>query len=302
MRFLTFLLLSSFIFLFTASCRRDNTPNNSQPNVSANKNIVNANNANANASSPNSSTDISTPPVYTYEIVNTFKHDSSSFTQGLFFQDGFMYESVGREGQSDLRKVDLKTGETKQRRKMDAKYFGEGTTTLNGKIYQLTWQSGKCFVYDFNTFEPLSLLAYNGEGWGLTNDGTNLIMSDGSHQIKFIDPANFRVIRTISVFNNGKPQINLNELEYIKGEIWANIWHSDEPGILGKENYLVRLDPKDGKILGWIDLKGISPDDVERDEENTLNGIAYDAANDRIFVTGKQWRKLFEIKVKPKNS
>lgn len=301
MRFLIFLFLSSSICLFAASCRQDAPANNSQTNVPINKNTVNLNVVNANTPSSTPSTSANAPPVYTYEIVNTFKHDPTSFTEGLFFQDGFLYESVGREGKSDLRKTDLKTGETKQRRKMDAKYFGEGTTALNGKIYQLTWQSGKCFVYDFNTFEPLSLLAYNGEGWGLTNDGTNLIMSDGSHQIKFIDPENFRVIRTISVFNDGKPQIHLNELEYIKGEIWANIWHSDEPDILGKENYIVRLDPKDGKIIGWIDLKGISPDDVERNEENTLNGIAYDAITDRIFVTGKQWRKLFEIKVKPKS-
>ena len=305
MRFLTFFLASSLICLFAASCRQDSAVNNSQSNTAANKNAVNANlanvsTANANTLSPNRSGSNSAP-VYTYEVVNTFKHDSSAFTEGLFFQNGFLYESAGREGQSDLRKVELKSGEIKQRRKMDSKYFGEGTTALNGKVYQLTWQSGKCFVYDFNTFEPLSVLSYNGEGWGLTNDGTNLIMSDGSHQIKFIDPENFRVVRTVNVFNEGKPQIHLNELEYIKGELWANIWHSDDPNILGKENYIVRLDPNDGKILGWIDLKGISQDDVDRDEENTLNGIAYDAAADRIFVTGKQWRKLFEIKLKSKS-
>ncbi len=306
MRLLTFFLASSLICFLAVSCRQDTATNNSQTNISTNKNTVNANTAalntaNANTLSPNNSTNSSQPPVYTYEVVNTYKHDSSAFTEGLFFQNGFLYESVGREEKSDLRKVELKSGEVKQRRKMDAKYFGEGTTALNGKVYQLTWQDGKCFVYDFNTFEPLSVLSYNGEGWGLTNDGTNLIMSDGSHQIKFIDPETFRVIRTISVFNEGKPQMRLNELEYIKGEIWANIWHSDDPNVLGKENYIVRLNPQDGKILGWIDLKGISQDDVDRDEENTLNGIAYDAATDRIFITGKQWRKLFEIKVKPKS-
>lgn len=256
---------------------------------SANANTV----ASANSINPNNVA----LPVYAYEIVNSYKHDSDSFTQGLFFQNGFLYESAGGDGKSDLRRVDLKTGDVKQRRKMESKYFGEGATVLNNRIYQLTWRDGKCFVYDLNTFEPLFTLAYNGEGWGLTNDGTNLIMSDGSHQIKFLDPENLRVIRTINVFNNGRPLLNLNELEYVKGEIWANIWHSDAENILGKENYIARINSADGRILGWIDLKGISPDDVTRDEENTLNGIAYDEATDRIFVTGKRWRRLFEIKI-----
>ncbi len=278
------------VSLSLACEKKTETPRSNMNNAASNQNAAVA------RTTPQTSV-----PVYTYEIVNSYNHDSDSFTQGLFFQNGFLYESAGGDGKSDLRKVDLKTGDVKQRRKMESKYFGEGATVLNNKIYQLTWQDGKCFVYDLNTFEPLFTLAYNGEGWGLTNDGTNLIMSDGSHQIKFLDPENFRVIRTINVFNNGKALTNLNELEYVKSEIWANIWHSDEENILGKENYIARINPADGKILGWIDLKGISPDDVTRDEENTLNGIAYDAATDRIFVTGKRWRRLFEIKIAPKS-
>ncbi|MBC7795308.1 MAG: glutaminyl-peptide cyclotransferase [Pyrinomonadaceae bacterium] len=293
MRFLTFILSFAACF-FGASCREQ--INQADGQKMSNNKTVTANQA-ANNSTPSTSNSI---PVYSYDVVNTFKHDSKAFTQGLFFYNGLMYESVGREGKSDLRRVKLENGDVEKRRKVDSDYFAEGATILNGKIFQLTWQSNICFVYDANSFEPIERLNYNGEGWGLTNDGTNLIMTDGSHQIKFVDPANFRVLRTVNVFNNGKPQIHLNELEYVKGELWANIWHSEDPNILGNANYIARIDPKDGKILGWIDLGGISPDDANRDPENTLNGIAYDAATDRIFVTGKQWKKLFEIKLKLK--
>jgi glutaminyl-peptide cyclotransferase len=173
----------------------------------------------------------------------------------------------------------------------------------------LTWRDGKAFQYDLNDFKLLKEFNYQGEGWGLTNDETNLIMIDGTHIIKFIDPETFNVTRKIAVLQeNGKPLFLLNELEYIKGEIWANIWHSEETqtgtyqGVLpnlGKPNYIARINPETGKIVGWIDLANISPDDTT-DSENTLNGIAYDAANDRIFVTGKKWKKLFEIKLKQK--
>jgi glutamine cyclotransferase len=243
-------------------------------------------------------------PVYTYEIVNTYKHDPKAFTQGLVFHEGWLYESDGKYDNSSLRKVRLETGEVEKKRKLANEYFAEGMTILNGKIYQITWKERTCFVYDLNTFEPAGRFSYNFDGWGLTNDGTNLILSDGSHQIRFIDPSNFHVLRTINVFNpaNNRPLFNLNELEFIKGEIWANIWHSEDQEILGKSNYIARIDPKDGGILGWIDLNGISPEDVSRDPENTLNGIAYDQATDRIFVTGKNWKKLFEIKIKVKNS
>ncbi len=236
-------------------------------------------------------------PVYTYEIVNTYKHDSTAFTEGLFFYKGFLYESTGQEGKSDLRKVELETGKVVQKVNLAKSSFGEGTTILNGKIYQLTWQEGNGFIYDEN-FKMLGNFGYAGEGWGVTNDGKNPIMSDGTHIIRVVEPDTFKTVRTLVVNNeSGRPLMKINELEYIKGEIWANVWHSEE---IGKPNHIARIDPNSGKLLGWIDLGNISPEDVERGEENTLNGIAYDADNDRIFVTGKNWKKLFEIKVKLK--
>ena len=266
-----------------------------QPARSNMNSIVNKTNTNAVKSS-------SSVPIYTYEIVKTYPHDPKAFTEGLFFYNGFLYESTGETGKSDLRKVELETGKIVQQIKLPKEIFGEGTTVLNGKIYQLTWQSEKGFVYDAETFKLLREFTYQGDGWGLTNDGTNLYMTDSTHVIRVIDPETFKTIKTLVVLReDGKPLMQINELEYIKGEIWSNVWHSEEPNILGKENYIARIDPNSGKLLGWIDLGGISPDDVLRGSENTLNGIAYDAANDRIFVTGKNWKNLFEIKVKPKS-
>lgn len=311
MRFFTF-CLSIFVFFTTAACNQT-VVSNARPQESpsvTNKNSAMPNaNVSANAAAPtnesaqtnNSGTQI---PVYTYEIVKTYKHDPKAFTEGLTFHAGYLYESTGSQdynGASSIRKIDLASGEVKQKRGLEQRFFGEGLTILNDKIYQLTWNEKIAFVYDVNSFEPQTSFAYTGEGWGLTNDGTNLIMGDGSHILRFVEPTTFRTVRTINVFNNGKPLTNINELEFIKGEIWANIWHSEEPDKLGKPNYIARIDSQNGKVLGWVDLGGISPDDVARDPENTLNGIAYDADNDRIFVTGKQWKKLFEIKIKPKS-
>ena len=244
-------------------------------------------------------------PVYTYEIVNTFKHDPKAFTEGLFFHDGFLYESTGEEGRSSLRKVELETGKVVQKIDLPKESFGEGISLINGQIYQLTWQEGVCRVYDAKDFKLLREFKYQGEGWGMTTDGTNLFMTDRTHIMRVLNPETFQPVRMISVFReNGKPLMQINELEYIKGEIWSNVWHSEAPDILGKPNYIARIDPASGKLLGWIDLANISPDDFDQNDEdkseNTLNGIAYDAAADRIFVTGKNWKKLFEIKVKPK--
>lgn len=266
----------------------------------SNANSMKTNRTNGNSSNANSSKTAGVP-VYTYDVVNTFKHDSRAFTEGLFFYNGFLYESTGQEGKSDLRKVEPETGKIVQQVKLSSDSFGEGTTVLNGKIYQLTWREGRAFVYDAETLKLIKEFRYQGEGWGLTNDGKNLYMTDSTHVIRVVDPETFQTIRTIVVFReDGKPLMQINELEFIKGELWANVWHSEDPNILGKPNHIARIDPNSGKLLGWIDLNGISPDDVERDSENTLNGIAYDAATDRIFVTGKNWKKLFEIKVKPK--
>jgi len=243
-------------------------------------------------------------PVYTYEIVNTYKHDPTAFTEGLFFHDGFLYESTGEEGKSSLRKVELETGKVVQKFDLPKDSFGEGISLINGKIYQLTWQEEICRVFDAKDFKLIREFKYQGDGWGMTTDGKNLYMTDSTHVMRIMDPENFQPVRMISVFQeSGKPLMQINELEWIKGEIWANVWHSEEPRILGKANYIARIDPASGKLLGWIDLANISPDDDVNGStrsENTLNGIAYDEANDRIFVTGKNWKKLFEIKVKPK--
>jgi glutaminyl-peptide cyclotransferase len=285
---LYFLIL--FVFLSMA-CSKEPSGSNVHMNVSKS-------NVNAVKSTVQPTTSV---PVYTYEIVKTYNHDPKAFTQGLFFHDGFLYEGTGGEGRSNLRKVELETGKVVQQQDLDDDSFGEGATLLNGKIYQLTWQEETAYVYDAQTLEPIKQFRYQGDGWGLANDGKNLYMTDSTHVVRVLDPETFQPVRMISVFReDGKPLMQINELEFVKGELWANIWHSEDPRILGKPNTIARIDPQTGKLLGWIDLDGISPEDVKRNSENTLNGIAYDAVNDRIFVTGKNWRKLFEIKVKPK--
>jgi glutamine cyclotransferase len=257
-------------------------------NKVTNRQNVNLSKSNSN---PKTNANLNSVPTYTYEVIKEYRHDNDSFTQGLVVHNGWFYESSGQYGDSGLRRIDIETGKVKQKRNIEDGYFAEGLTILNGKIYQLTWREQVCFVYDLEKFNVLQELNYNGEGWGLTNDGTNLIMSDGTHLIRFLDPNNLRILRTISVLDNGQPLMKLNELEYVKGEIWANIWY---------DNRIVRINPNDGKILGWIDLTGIIPKDADEDDGEVLNGIAYDAAGDRLFVTGKRWRKLFEIKIKPK--
>ena len=286
MRFFLLILFT----VFATSCKTENSVNRQNVNVNS---TINTNNT---ANSPSQTTD--KIPVYTYEIVKTFKHDSKAFTQGLVFHNGFLYESTGQKGDSTVRKVEINSGRVLQKQDLSDDYFAEGMTILNDRIYQVTWQENTAFVYDVNDFKLLKELKYQGEGWGLTDDGTNLIMSDGTHVIRIVDPETFKTTRTLVVLDeNGKPLLDLNELEYVKGEIWANVWHSER---IGKPNHIARIDPNSGKLLGWINLQGISPEDVERDSENTLNGIAYDEAGDRIFVTGKKWRTLYEIKLKAK--
>lgn len=275
-------ILATIVFLL-AAC--NGTSGNNSKTTNANKPVT------------NTSSTTAALPVYTYEIVKTYPHDGKAFTQGLLFHDGVFYESTGEYGESSLRKVEVETGKILQKKDIARDYFAEGLTLLNDKLYQITWQENTAFQYDLN-FKLIKEFKYAGEGWGLTNDGTNLIMSDGTHVIRFVNPENFETIRTIVVKDeNGKPIYKLNELEYVNGEIWANIWHSEQ---IGKPNHIARINPADGKLLGWIDFQGISPDDVQRDSENVLNGIAYDAASERLFVTGKNWKKLFEIKIKPK--
>jgi len=286
MRFYLLILFT----IFATSCKTENPVNRQNVNVNS---IINTNKT---ANLPSQTT--GKIPIYTYEIVNTFKHDSKAFTQGLVFHNGFLYESTGQKGDSTVRKVEINSGRVLQNHDLSDAFFAEGMTVLNDRIYQITWQENTAFVYDANDFKLLNELKYQGEGWGLTDDGTNLIMSDGTHVIRIVEPETFKTTRTLVILDeNGKPLLDLNELEYVKGEIWANVWHSER---IGKPNHIARIDPNSGKLLGWINLQGISPDDVERDSENTLNGIAYDETGDRIFVTGKKWRNLYEIKLKAK--
>jgi glutamine cyclotransferase len=246
-------------------------------------------------------------PVYGYEVVKKYPHDAKAFTEGLFYYDGFLYESTGQEGKSQLRKVELETGKVVQKFDLPREDFGEGIAMLGDKIYMLTWQQNLGRVFDAKDFKLIREFNYQGEGWGMTTDGTNLIFDQGTHVLKIAEPENFKTVKTVPIMReDGKPLMQLNELEMIKGELWANIWHSEEPQILGKPNYIARIDLNSGKLLGWIDLAGISPDDQPKGNdptdpkvENTLNGIAYDAQSDRIFVTGKNWKYLYEIKVKP---
>lgn len=239
-------------------------------------------------------------PVSGYEIVKTYPHDPKAFTQGLLYHDGFLYESTGSFGFSSLRKVEIETGKVVQKFDLPPESFGEGIALLGDKIYQLTWREGLARVFDIKDFKLLQEFTYQGQGWGITTDGTNLFMTDSTHVMRVLNPETFRSSKMVVVMReDGKPLMQINELEYVKGEIWANIWHSEEPEILGKPNTIARIDPATGKLLGWINLDGISPSDTNRSSEHTLNGIAYDAAGDRIFVTGKLWRNLYEIKIKP---
>jgi glutaminyl-peptide cyclotransferase len=226
-----------------------------------------------------------------YQVIQSYPHDSQAFTQGLIYVDGYLYESTGLEGRSSLRKVDLSTGQVLQKYDLSSEYFAEGLTDWGTTLIQLTWKSHTGFVYSRYSFALLRTFKYEGEGWGLTHDNTHLIMSDGTAYLRFFDPQSFRVTRRIRVVDEaGHAVDNLNELEYIDGEIYANIWHKDE---------IVRISPETGKILGRIDLRGIIDKRQLGDGDAVLNGIAYDAVNRRLFVTGKLWPKLFEIKIVP---
>lgn len=236
-------------------------------------------------------------PTYAYDIVKTYPHDTSAFTQGLVIHSGFFYEGTGGYGddshKSTLRKVEIDTGKVLQNHNLAPEYFGEGVTILGDKIFQLTWKEGKAFVYNLSDFRLLQEFNYAGEGWGLTHDGTNLYQSDGTHVIRVVDPVTFKTTRTIVILDgNSKPIMKLNELEWVKGEIWANVYQT---------GWIVRIDPQSGKLLGRIDLNTMVDDEQKQNRiADVLNGIAYDEATDRVFVTGKQWRRLFEIKIKPK--
>jgi glutaminyl-peptide cyclotransferase len=230
---------------------------------------------------------------YTFEVINTYPHDPEAFTQGLVYHQGALYESTGLNGQSSIRKVDLQTGEVLKKVDVPPQFFGEGLALLHGRAYQLTWQTQHGFIYDLESFKLLNTFKYTGEGWGLTHDGQWLMMSDGTHQIRFLNPDTFEVQRVISVSEGARQINNLNELEYIKGEIYANVWLTDR---------IARIDPQTGRVLAWINLTGLLPPEDQIRNDAVLNGIAYDEANDRIFVTGKLWPKLFEIRLKQRRN
>jgi glutamine cyclotransferase len=228
------------------------------------------------------------PPVYGYEVVREYPHDREAFTQGLIFRDGFLFESTGQLGRSTLRKVRLDTGEVVQRHALAKEHFGEGLTDWNSQLIQLTWVTNVGFVYDLATFKPLRRFTYAGEGWGLTHDGKRLIMSDGSPNLRFLDPATFDEQSRLNVRDHNGSVDDLNELEFVKGSVYANVWLTERIAIIA---------PDTGRVTAWVDLTGLRPRQGEPGDD-VLNGIAYDAAGDRLFVTGKLWPKLFEIRVK----
>lgn len=221
------------------------------------------------------------------EVVKVYPHDADAFTQGLAFHNGVLYEGTGQRGRSTLRKVSIEDGKVLLAVSLDPRYFGEGVTILGKSIYQITWQEHTGFVYDLETMQYQRSFQFIQEGWGLTDDEENLIMSDGTAVIRFIDPNTFREIRKIQVKDGNTRIKNLNELEWVDGEIWANIWYEDR---------IARISPKDGTVLGWIDASHIYPQSG-RDREAVMNGIAIDPESKRIFVTGKNWPNLFEIRL-----
>ena len=229
-------------------------------------------------------------PGYSYKVVNTYPHDRNAFTQGLAFENGVLYEGTGLRGRSTLRRVEFETGDILQIRELPARFFGEGVTVYGNKVIQLTWQSNVGFVYDKDSFALLQKFDYSTEGWGITHDGKHLIMSEGTSTLHLLDSETFEESGRIEVYDNNGPVIGLNELEYIQGEIYANVWPTDR---------IARIAPQTGRVIGWIELKGLLDSEERSEPVDVLNGIAYDANNDRLFVTGKLWPRLFEIELIP---
>ncbi|MGA2099294.1 MAG: glutaminyl-peptide cyclotransferase [Candidatus Acidiferrum sp.] len=226
-------------------------------------------------------------PLLHVKILKRYPHDPHAFTQGLEYVDGFLYESTGERGQSSVRKVEIETGKVLQKTELSSEYFAEGLTIFEGKIFQLTWLSNVGFVYDVRSFRKLREFHYYGEGWGLAHDGSHLILSDGTNRLRYLDPKTLEVVRTLEVYAGKEAVTNLNELEFIENEIYANVWHS---------NRIARIDPASGQVRAWIDCSAIAAQE-QKEPEGVLNGIANDPARHRLFITGKDWAHLFEIQV-----
>ena len=280
-------LLSACLLLLLANCGRESAPapktvtNDSPDQLLSLPNLVDLG---TNRSQPDL-------PMYSYQVIHTWPHDRAAFTQGLVFLDGELLESTGMNGESSLRRVELETGRVLQQVQLPYNIFAEGLALFGKKLFQLTYQNGKCFVYDLQSFSKQHEFTYSGEGWGLTTDGQSLIMSDGSNRLRFIDPDTFTVKKIVAVTAAGRPINRLNELEYIRGEIFANIWQTD---------FVARIDPASGKVVGLINFTGLLPATDRDPSTDVLNGIAYDPAGDRLFVTGKRWPKLFEVRLQRK--
>jgi glutaminyl-peptide cyclotransferase len=234
----------------------------------------------------------SAAPIFGYKVVAKYPHSTDSYTEGFFYLDGKFYEGTGIGGRSALLVIDPKSGKTLQRRDLPAQYFGEGIVDWGPNLYEWTWKSHICFVFDRATLQPVKQFSYTGEGWGMTRTAQEIITSDGTATLRFRNPNTFQEIRHIVVKEDNISVDRLNELEFIHGEIYANVWHS---------NMIARISPQDGHVIAWIDLTGLLPDDEKIDAESVLNGIAYDSQQDRLFVTGKQWPTIFEIKVLPRS-
>ena len=269
------------ICLFASGCSNTDTPSEEKPQQA--QAVTDA------SATPALPIGALRPSIQSYEIIATHPHDARAFTQGLFYWNGFLYESTGQFGESTIRKTNIATGDVIAFRDIPPEYFGEGITRWKDKIIALTWRAGTGFVIDLDSLTPLDVFGYPGEGWGITASDTHLIQSDGSPILRFLNPETFEIERTLSVKLNGKPLRNINELEWINGEIWSNVWQSE---------LIARIDPETGHVRAVIDFTGLTPDAARSDpSDNVLNGIAYDDATGRIWVTGKRWPELYEIKV-----
>jgi glutaminyl-peptide cyclotransferase len=223
----------------------------------------------------------------TLEVVATIPHDRAAYTQGFLFHDGFLYESTGLYGSSSVRKIDPATGEILKKHDLDPRFFGEGLTALGDRLFQVTWREGTGFIYEASDLQPVGSFRYEGEGWGLTTDGASLILSDGTYRLRYLDPETFEVVRTVDVSDGGRVIFAINELEWVQGEIWANIW---------QEENVARIDPESGAVVGWVNVESFMSSWQRWRGAEVANGIAYDSVSDRLWVTGKRWPHIFEVR------